>query len=66
MAAWDKEPMKTLTIEKLTNLGKGSCDIGTRFDYTYKATTDWEARARARKAMLREHPDENPLDWMTV
>lgn len=45
--------MRTVTLVKDSEV----------YSYTYKSLPDHEAAARARKALARDRPGEDPADW---
>lgn len=62
---WAPGPAKAVVLEKIKDL-HGSLPIGETFRWDYKITSDTEARARARAALVRDHPNEDPMDWKVV
>jgi hypothetical protein len=62
---WDgKVPRKVIVLEKITDL-HGDMPVGSTHEWDYKTTFDFEARARARKSLERDHPKENAtVDWV--
>lgn len=62
---WKPSPLKAVVLEKVTDIS-GVLPVGHTFRWDYKTTADNEARKRAVKALLRDHPKENAMDWRIV
>lgn len=59
----DLSPSKAITLEKATRARPGALGKGSTYDWTYKSLPDLEAIRRARLALARDHPGEDPLNW---
>lgn len=53
---------KTIVIVKVTNIF-GDLAPGKTYSYTYKSRSYEQARAMIWRALKRDHPDENPMEW---
>lgn len=62
--AWENSPAKAIVLEKVS-AGPGLA-VGSIVQWSYKALPPLTALARARAALKRDHPDENPLHWKKV
>jgi hypothetical protein len=56
---------KKIELEKVTNIA-GEKEVGERFVWSYTTSNDEVARQRAWRALKRDHPNENPMDWKLV
>jgi hypothetical protein len=66
MRAYTRDPMKTVSLEKVTDYS-GDLPLGAIYNWTYKSALMPDAAlARARAALLRDHPDEKPINWKLV
>ena len=66
MAPYTANHARTIYLEKTGASLVGSLAQGTIYSWTYKSLSAWEAQVRARKALKRDHPDENELAWKLV
>jgi hypothetical protein len=58
--------LKSVDLEKISDLA-GDLPLGYVFSWTYKSPMTTEAAlARARAALLRDHPTEQPYDWKSI
>lgn len=51
-----------ITLVKRTSV-HGTLAVGETYEWSYASSDQVTAKARAFRALKRDHPDENPLDW---
>lgn len=54
---------RKIVLVKHSNVCGGTKKVNDLFEYTYTSASYETARQRAWRALKRDHPTENPLDW---